>query len=829
MREHSIPESARTFAAPPEGQEPDFMGREAMKVNLFRSEADIKAYQTWRETVPAALRQAVEGHLLNTSSLPDASLTPLVGQFCAALTEALRDPTGSLTARTDLDPRIGRQLERLQAVTIDDKTIVNVVALLADQNVPFAAKLNYVQNQVLPRWQWLAQQDAAAWAEYEKTPAEIDLLPADDEDSYTPHRAPNQESEGLPGEALALVYPFFGGYYKDGVFSEYDPVTLTWKKSARVLESMPPTALVAGKERVYRTQTRAGARTVLKLPYGWGVASKDGVQMFRDQNGIISVVLPDVTADTVVQLTIGPTVETIASSTAAPADTRPPVVDHFPIELVALADEIMTTPHTPMVKARRLVAAIRNHLEYDMDMQWEGIYKADPSRYFEAMWTHKKAKCDEANTLAARLLAKYGYAVNFISGHSVQTTSPQGEAMLTADNAHAWIEVWNAAGRDWVRLDATPKGDPNVNEDQQDQDLGEGDYGEQEAELMTEEELQERLVEIQENPGETPLETPADRFAAEAGCTPAEAKSVLDTIARLRTTYRSLLTESKDYWQRLVRKNFKKGVVYEGPRRMSEGDELDDVVEARIGVVSGESDPLGWNKEVSKKEIEKVFGGYEVYIAVDMSYSTNETIGGVKKVDTERDTTFLLVDSIMSSAAVVRGQEYSLRSPMPVKISVIVFGARTEIVLPLTDTWGPAEQIRLYRALNAGAGGGTPDHMALGLIEQQIAASQAEEIARSAVKKPSAKKSVAAPTHRSVIVVADGESDNARAVKAVTSRIEAAGIPIDLFLIAAADNINLHKLAQAAYPSVSVVSDPTDLARVGLETLTDRIKMAYGN
>ena len=187
---------------------------------------------------------------------------------------------------------------------------------------------------------------------------------------------------------------------------------------------------------------------------------------------------------------------------------------------------------------------------------------------------------------------------------------------------------------------------------------------------------------------------------------------------------------------------------------------------------------------------------------------------------------FLLVDSCMTAAVATRKAERQLKAPMPVKVSVSVFGAKTETVLPITDAWGPKEQIVLYRALDAGAGGGTPDHAALAILRKQItAAKKEEETARA--KKPALKK-YGWGMRRFVITTADGESDNPSAVKKVNKQLQKDGIPVDLLLIAQPDDVNLKAAAEDAYQSVTLVSDVNDLAKKGLARLTERIKEAYG-
>ena len=66
---------------------------------------------------------------------------------------------------------------------------------------------------------------------------------------------------------------------------------------------------------------------------------------------------------------------------------------------------------------------------------------------------------------------------------------------------------------------------------------------------------------------------------------------------------------------------------------MSQMDEIDpdELVSGYVEVLAGEKDPLLGEREEIEKKKEKWFGGYEVYIAADMSGSMDETLNGVKK------------------------------------------------------------------------------------------------------------------------------------------------------------------------------------------------------
>lgn len=502
--------------------------------------------------------------------------------------------------------------------------------------------------------------------------------------------------------------------------------------------------------------------------------------------------------------------------------------DVFPADLELFGRELFASSLSFGAKVRRLASYIHKQLEYDMDPKWDEVYKAQPARYFESIWEHRRAKCDEANTMLTRLLTKVGVHARFMGGHSVRQKSPAGEAMLLDGNRHAWCMAWDQSGKTWIRLDATPAGDPNVDQEQQEQELGEGDYGEQEAELMSQEELEKKLAQMErESRRQKERLAPELAYAKEAGCSPEVARDVLKKIADLRRRYGQVLSAADRQWQKLVRSQIRERLVDRGPVVMSKMDEIDpdELVSGYIEVLAGERDPLLGEREERERKQEKWFGGYEVYVAADMSGSMDETVGGVKKADAQRDMVFLLIDSVMNAAVAVRQQERQLKAPMPVKVGVAVFGQKTEIVLPTTDEWTPAQQVKLYSALDAGAGGGTPDHDALGQLRQEIARSaKAEEEARA--KKPALKKH-GWGMRRFVIVAADGGSDDPGKVKVANDALKGDGIPVDLFLIAPEGDEHLKTAAQAAYQSVTPVSNVGDLAKKGLERLTQRIQEAY--
>ncbi|MCR4313807.1 MAG: hypothetical protein NUV84_00995 [Candidatus Uhrbacteria bacterium] len=817
---------------PPREAEPIQQEREIRVAEM--DAAQLGAYKDWKRSVSSEVRSLVEGQLIGKKVRVDADGLPSVVEFYRAMRLVLEDPRVAVEALPVSDV-VKKQIAALQNIKIGGGQ-VNLFSALASPRIGFDVKMNYVQTKLLPRLEFLRARDVRIAGQTREQEQGIDISGEDEEEEYSPHRAPEQESEGLPSEAIATMNPFFGGYVMGAVHDQYDSATNTWKTSGRSFSELPKQILDDARLRVYRSRVKGG-RGAVKLPRGWGV---DGASVtwsgnaptdwsvVVDQNGVTRVKTQE-------EVSVGFSVNIAPSqdalTLAPPTGEVQEVTDRFPDELLSVAQEIMKASASSGVKARRIASFIHKHLEYDTDVKWEAVYKENQELYFEKIWEHKKAKCDEANTLLTRLLMKVGFPARFMGGHSVRAKSPTGEALLLESNRHAWTSVWDAQANEWVRLDATPAGDPNVDQEEQQEELGEGDYGEQEAEIMSAEELEKRLEEAlaqeEEERERIEQEDPVNAWARKAECSPEEAREILEKIASLRKNYARVLADADKLWQTLVRQNVREKIVDRGPVAMSQMDEIDqdELVVGYVEMLVGEKDPLIGTKEYPERKKEKWFGGYEVYLMADLSASMGNSVGGAQKSKTQRDMVFLLVDSIMNAAVTAKQALQRLEAPMPVKVSLTVFGVKTEVVLPLTDHWTPKEQLKLYRALDAVAGGGTPDHDALALIEGQIkVAAKDEETLRS--KKPALKKH-RWKMRRFVVAVADGDSDKAHLAKAANKRLQEAGVPVDLLLIAPEGDENLQKAAEVVYPSVIPVPNVNDLAEKGLTRLTQRIKEAY--
>ncbi|KKW33482.1 MAG: hypothetical protein UY76_C0001G0001, partial [Candidatus Uhrbacteria bacterium GW2011_GWA2_52_8d] len=255
----------------------------------------LHAYKEWKVTVPSQVRSLVEGHLLGANVRVDTSDMPSVVEFYRGMKQMLAEP--STDADTfDVSDVVQRQLSALARMEIGEEQ-VNLFGALADKDIGFGVKENYVRTKLLPRLEFLRQRDRRLMNQAREKADATALTGEQEEEEYTPHRAPTQESEGLPSEAIATIAPFYGGYHTDTVFDVYDPITLTWKKSPRRLQSLPEQSLDESRLRRYRSTVKNGHASV-KVARGWG-ADKKSVrwsgsepslwELLVDQDGIMRV------------------------------------------------------------------------------------------------------------------------------------------------------------------------------------------------------------------------------------------------------------------------------------------------------------------------------------------------------------------------------------------------------------------------------------------------------------------------------------------------------------------------------------------------------------
>jgi len=820
----------------------------------FKTTDEARQYSLWKKEAPAYLRHIVESALIGKKAEISKEFTPLLREFLSSMQTLLTNPAQGIDL-TDADIRVKNMLKKLQSVNVSSVAAskspgsINVFEILKNPDIGFAQKLQWYKAQIAPRIEWLLTQEKIE--QDEKETEKTELAPPNEEDELKPSMDEMEKNEEGPSSGFYEINPYYGGYYRGHVYDKWDHSTLSWKKDQKTLteKNIKPDQFAEGTLRKLRGKFKLNKVQTIDMPYNFGinaqsVAANAGVdiRIFQDNNGVwyakavktaaeSEETAADIGNHVELDFEIGRLKSPVASEKTADenlkaesATTQLLVKASLPPDVLQKISDSQKSNLPNISKARLLCRFVKENLEYSNDSSCNALYRAVPGQYFNAMWTNKKADCDVANTFAAEVLRQADIKVRLIAGHYIKSPDKKGSAVLHGGTGHAWIEVFDEDDKKWVRMDATPKGDPNLDEEEQEKDLdentpNEGDYGENEAEIMSDEELKELMEKLEKAEEEAEkqkleaMKTPEHKYAEEAGCSLEEAKSVLNKIKKLRELKdakgRNLLGESKAVWLEAMRQNAKEKIYYTGPVKMSEGTDLENPVETWIDVLAGEDNPSGFEKPAKRIEIEKYFGGFEVYIAADMSGSMTETDPNthLSKSESQRDCVFLFVDSIMSNAANVKKNQRNLKSPMPVRVCVSVFGANTEIVLPITDTWGPKEQITLYRALNKCAGGGTPDHQALLMMKSIID------------EKKSLKEKTEQNMHRFVAVFADGGSDHAGAVRNIVKEMREEGTVVYGFGITKSG-----REMEAVYaPDAKTIEDTSKLAETGIKVFIQQL------
>lgn len=794
---------------PPEGQAERPEAAEAERP-AFRisTRAEAEAYKQWKAGVPGPFRSLVESVMTGKPPTPKETGLPRVDAFLRTAASSLADPNATLPA--DADPFMREFFEGLKTITTNEGP-ANALELLTSRDIPFETKSDIWKNHIASMVEWLADQDLTPPEEIaeEKQPEQPpqppegggeeqgetapgpqdDSLPPPETDEMQPsmdEMAEQKEKGG--GKAYFTVTPFYGGYFRQNLYGEWDDATLKWKAKSTPEQPLAEQAADILSSRLLQGSVRGRQKIAIPLPYNWVVngrslqtsAPGEAVRLTQDGHGNAHI---EIDADGVFSynLIIGKRTEGKAVS-LPPGETESRSASRLPGELAQKIVDLGKSKLTAAGRARMLIKAVRERLEYSNDSNMNAVYRADTVAYFERIWQEKKADCDVANTVAATALRPAGIPSRLATGYYVKNAAPGGKAEMTSGMGHAWLEVFDADAKQWFRADATPKGDPTLDEerpDEEPQQSGEGDYGEQEAEIMSDEDLEKLIESLEQGEGKaeaskTSQERGEEQFAREAGISEREAREVLEMFRRVREIKNEkgerIQQQLIGAWKQLVQSRRAEQKEYQGPVRMSEGDELTEPALAVIDIAAGEKNPSGFEKIERVEKRIKLFGGLDIYLAADLSGSMSEVDpeSGRVKAELQRDAVMLYVDSLMQCAFLSRQAQGRLTAPLPIRVQITSFHGDVSTDLPLAASWGPKEQYALYKALVRTAGGGTPDASALRLIKERIEAER--EVWEKARHKPGEQAPIAF-----VAAFLDGGSDNPSATKSALSELREAG------------------------------------------------------
>ncbi|MBI2551273.1 VWA domain-containing protein [Candidatus Uhrbacteria bacterium] len=678
-------------------------------------------------------------------------------------------------------PETQRVFDDLQTPIQTDQGSVIPAEVLLSPSVPLGDKAKWMESRLLADLRFLDGRDRAeAREKAEREPTEelleekeqspADNIPPPDQDEFVPSMDEMEPAKEGEVGAFFTVAPFYGGYYREGHYDTWDAQRMMWTRATRAWEEAPQSRIDAESRRTMSGTVRAGSRTSLPVPYGFAADTasvqslgKGNVRLVADGDG-------------------GLAVEAVGDGLAS-----------FSLEMGKNTDRSIPTATASfrLDRAREIKQQVRTLLTYSNDSSLNAVYRGgDPAGYFDRIAQHKKADCDVANTYFVHLLSQEGIQARLVTGHYVKTKNHSGAAVLSGGTSHAWAEVFDEG--EWHRLDATPPGDPNMDEEETDEQVdgetGEGDYGEQEAETISDEQLEEMIVEAKEALEKKKEEEEkkdskgkeVEKFAKEAGIAPAEATKILAAIEAARglkdAQGRNIRKRLMDEFRKIVKDNLVQRLRYETPVRMSQGNDMEDPTTMLIDLTAGEADPTGFARHKEKIEREQVYGGFDVLFLADKSGSMSETDpgSGRPKWEDQQRFIYLFFDAFAEVKNEFRRKRIQLLSPVDVRVGLISFSSgRARIELPIGADWKPKEQATVWKTLQENIGGGTPDDAALREAQSIIQADTAAMKGKKGMKD----------RLRLVLVSADGGSDDKsrtiqakESLKALGVVVKAAGI-----------------------------------------------------
>lgn len=647
------------------------------------------------------------------------------------------------------------------------------LALLQDPAAQWELKVNRMQTRLeteLKARKALDRRDKERTVEQDDQTRKRDdqTTPPPDRDYSKPGMDEMERlKEGEQASAIWTIHPAWGGYYKEQSFDVWDPHTNLWRRRSNTEgRAVDPTPRQSNAAITISARVPEDQWTRIPLPYRYAF---DGINadaseklVVVDENGDYLFKVGKSNSGTTRTVTI----ELADKGEIHRSEKVPEHTLTFPGQLTdeteAKVAEVGRTRRTNVEKARALASYTMRRLTYSNDSSYNSTYEQHQNGYIGGIDELKQADCDVANTYFAALVSKLNIPVRHVVGHMVKGKDDQGNARITSGTGHAWSEVWDEVNHTWQRIDATPPGDPQQEQEQNEMHGMPGDYGEQEAIGPTEEELaklQEQLRELTESLSYTQDE----RELSEAtGIALSEARSIVREIQeaeniRLPNGER-LVDVMSQMWSLIREARSVKTQDFTGPLRKREGgEEIEYIVDHKIGIQSGDLDPVSRQKDDTKTTVEEVLHTMELYVSGDKSGSMGHLVDGETKWSLQRRAEYLLFSSLDREQKNVQRVAARMVDPLAYRTMGISFrgSADDEIDVdkPLSSEFSLTDKVKLWHSLtNQGWGNG--DVPALEFLLQTIRTEKARLLQEG--KKDD--------TLRVVIACSDGEPDSIEGV-----------------------------------------------------------------
>lgn len=434
------------------------------------------------------------------------------------------------------------------------------------------------------------------------------------------------ESEPLdPNSIETRVSPFYGGYYR-GHICRFEPDSheiIQEAGNAYLFESDDTLDRENLKIRTYETIYDPTKENLLEFPYDAmpfvESISPPSLAIYRSENGCFYLrpksanTAPDTEKQKVsFEFAITPSQKT---ALVDPPEIEPEPWGILDTDAETFLSTLNSTPLSVFAKAKKCEAYVRKRFKYPADenarAEMNAQYLAAGRNSLSQICQHGIMDCYWSNIFCGQLLARLGLRHRVIAGHFVQK-DPRFDFAAVAGIGHAWGEVWD--GQAWQRIDATPPKEKPDEEDENPEETEEqeGDFGEppsppeEPQEELSLEEIRALFNELSTKGIEPSVQDRAEKmFEDRTGVSLEKWRAMERYIKQINATQipaessisgkpSSLAQEYEEIFNLIYKRREIPVESFRGPVAQSEGDELDDPVDAAIDLIAGESDPMGY-------------------------------------------------------------------------------------------------------------------------------------------------------------------------------------------------------------------------------------------
>ena len=320
-------------------------------------------------------------------------------------------------------------------------------------------------------------------------------------------------------------------------------------------------------------------------------------------------------------------------------------------------------------------------------------------------------------------------------GNSVQGEGDGGNAEIHSGTGHAWTEVWDDIIREWKRIDATPPGDPNLQETSESESSKSipGDYGENfDHEKKPDKHTLDELLKLRKEVDELRKKlsyTKEERSIAEAVGVPLMdarkfVKEIHDVECMQLPNGQRILDVLSQAFSIILQSRKAPVIGYDGPLRRREGGEyITNIVSHKLGILGGDFDPISREKEVEETETRIMSGGFDLYMIGDKSFSMTNGYKDGTILEEQRRVIHLLASALHNFQRNISRESLSKESLFSVRSEIVSFNPNITVEKKLDTEFTGKVMYAMWKNLkDAGIGNDEVSalHTVINSIEEDI-------------------------------------------------------------------------------------------------------------